>query len=106
MTKVIFVDSNDNRHTIDAKDGDNLMQVAISHNLPGIDGDCGGSAACGTCHVRIAPEWRLLVGELSGIARDLLDFSGKLCEASYLACQIQVDPSIDGLEIQLSREQS
>ena len=27
------------------------MQGAISHNVPGIDADCGG--ACATCHIKV-----------------------------------------------------
>jgi ferredoxin, 2Fe-2S len=27
------------------------MTVAVKHDVPGIDGECGGDMACGTCHV-------------------------------------------------------
>lgn len=29
------------------------MQGAISHNVPGIDADCGGACACATCHIKV-----------------------------------------------------
>ena len=33
------------------------MQGAVMHGLPGIDADCGGSCACGTCHVYVDAHW-------------------------------------------------
>jgi len=33
-----------------AESGKTLMQNAIDNMVPGIDADCGGACACGTCH--------------------------------------------------------
>ena len=38
---------------IEADVGQNLMQLALDNNLDGIEGACGGSCMCGTCHVVI-----------------------------------------------------
>ena len=38
---------------IEADVGQNLMQLALDNNINGIEGACGGSCMCGTCHVVI-----------------------------------------------------
>ena len=38
---------------IEANVGQNLMQLALDNNINGIEGACGGSCMCGTCHVVI-----------------------------------------------------
>ncbi len=48
MTKVIFTDHDGNNHQINATQGDSLMEVAISNNIPNIDADYGRICTCGT----------------------------------------------------------
>ncbi|WP_342456182.1 2Fe-2S iron-sulfur cluster-binding protein [Phaeobacter gallaeciensis] len=38
-----------------AENGQNLMQAALSHDVPGIIGECGGTLSCATCHVYVDP---------------------------------------------------
>ena len=46
MVKVVFIEHDGNNHEVDAYVGENLMETAISNNVPGIDADCGGNCAC------------------------------------------------------------
>lgn len=45
-----FVDKDGSRHTFEVADGDNLLDVAQANDLE-MEGACGGSCACSTCHV-------------------------------------------------------
>ena len=39
-----------------AENGQNLMQAALAHDVPGIIGECGGTLSCATCHV-VGEDW-------------------------------------------------
>ena len=64
--EVTFILQDKTSHTVEAEPGWKLMEVAVDNAIPGIDGDCGGEAACATCHVYVAPEWRDATGEGDG----------------------------------------
>ncbi len=42
---------------IDAQPGLSIMEVAVKNKIVGIEGACGGSLACATCHVYVHPDW-------------------------------------------------
>ena len=42
MIKIRFVEEDGTLHNVESALGDTLMYVAITNNVPGIDGDCGG----------------------------------------------------------------
>lgn len=43
--------------SIDAQPGLSIMEVAVKNKIAGIEGACGGSLACATCHVYVHPDW-------------------------------------------------
>ena len=53
MAIVKYILEDDSEVLIEADVGQNLMQLALDNNLDGIEGACGGSCMCGTCHVLI-----------------------------------------------------
>ena len=53
MTTVKYILEYGSEVLIEADVGQNLMQLALDNNLDGIEGACGGSCMCGTCHVLI-----------------------------------------------------
>jgi 2Fe-2S ferredoxin len=105
MVKIIFVDSIGVRREVDAMPGMSIMQAATSNRIPGIDGDCGGNCACGTCHVFIEPEWLAKVGGRTEGEDAMLAFSSSVTPASRLACQIEVSPGLDGLTVKTPEHQ-
>ena len=48
--KITFIDKEGQSHTFDVADGDNLLDIAQDNDLD-MEGACGGSCACSTCHV-------------------------------------------------------
>lgn len=105
MAKITFIQHSGQQHSIDIEDGISLMQGAVSHNIPGISADCGGSMSCGTCCVSIAPEWVEKAGPPSTQEQELLDIS---CDEEgdwRLSCQIKVSQDLDGLVVHLPESQ-
>lgn len=68
----------------------------------GIEGQCGGSMSCGTCHVRVDEDWQDRVGLASPAERDLLEFEPNFGPASRLACQIALTEALDGLTLDVA----
>ena len=44
-------------YAVEATVGFSVMNAAVAAGVEGIDADCGGGCACGTCHVHVAREW-------------------------------------------------
>jgi 2Fe-2S ferredoxin len=82
------------------------MEAAVKNSVPGIDGDCGGAAACATCHVYVDPEWIGRTGPAAeGLEQSMLEFAEDVTDQSRLACQIIVADSLDGLILKLPEKQ-
>lgn len=80
-----------------------VMEVAKRAGVPGIIGDCGGFAACATCHVHVEPEWRDAVGPASEEERDLIALTEEPRPESRLSCQIWLSDALDGLRVRPAR---
>ncbi|MEZ5111742.1 MAG: 2Fe-2S iron-sulfur cluster-binding protein [Microbacteriaceae bacterium] len=102
MAKITFNLEDGTAQTIDAEDGEFLMQEAVNNSVPGIDGDCGGVASCATCHVYVEPEWLAATGERTDMEEAMLDGTFGVEPNSRLCCQIQVSDKIDGLVVQVA----
>lgn len=105
MPQVTYIEQDGTRHAVDVPIGTSLMQGALNTGVPGIEGDCGGAAACATCHVHVADAWRALVGGPSELEVDMLDCANEVDESSRLSCQIVMDDALDGIEVVLPTSQ-
>ena len=84
----------------DAVEGETLMDVAKANDVEGILGDCGGSCACGTCHIYVDGEWQEVVGAPDDIEEMTLDMIEGVEEGrSRLSCQVTLNPKLDGLKV-------
>ncbi len=81
------------------------MQGAVNHLVPGIEGDCGGLCACGTCHVYIPGEWVSKCGEPDELEQGMLEFAFDVDDSSRLSCQIKVSDDMEGLRIRMPPRQ-
>ena len=82
------------------------MEAAVIDGVPGIVAECGGAAACATCHVYVDPEFIGLVGPPQDFEDELLQ--GAMAERlpnSRLSCQIQVSDELEGLAVEIAPEQ-
>lgn len=101
MAIVTFVEYDGTSHDIDLVEGDSIMEIATSSAVPGIDGDCGGEAACGTCHIIVTDEWVSTVGRAGLNETPMLDMAQECTPNSRLACQVIASEGMDGLTVHL-----
>ncbi len=103
MTNINFKLRDGEIKKIDAENGLTLMEVARDNDL-GIEGTCGGSISCCTCHVVIEKDWFSKVGPANPDEEDMLDLAVDLQPTSRLGCQIEVTPELDGLIVNIPNE--
>jgi 2Fe-2S ferredoxin len=105
MPTIHFISHDGSRHTVQAESGQSLMRAATDNGVQGIDGDCGGQCACGTCHVYIDTVWAGRTGSADAREDDMLGFTDDRRETSRLACRITLEPQLDGLVVILPEGQ-
>jgi ferredoxin, 2Fe-2S len=105
MTRIVYVEHNGTEHEVDVPPGTSLMQGAVNQLVPGIEGDCGGLCACGTCHVYVPEDRWALTGEPEELEQAMLEFAFDVDERSRLSCQIVVTDAMDGMRVLLPKRQ-
>ena len=105
MSKIKFIEFSGNEHSVEGIIGESLMEIALSNDVPGIEADCGGSCACGTCHVYIENDWFGKLEEKTDMENSMLEFTDNVNENSRLSCQIEFKDELDGLEVRLPESQ-
>jgi 2Fe-2S ferredoxin len=101
MSVVTFISHDGEKHEAPLDEGVSLMQVAVDNIVPGIDGDCGGEAACGTCHVVVDDQWIDEVGRSGPAEEEMLSMNPEREPTSRLACQLRLREDLDGLVVRL-----
>lgn len=93
-------------HALQVEAGTPLMQAVTAAGLPGIVGECGGSAMCATCHVIVDDAWIARLPAPLSNEQEMLECTA--CErqpGSRLSCQIRIEPALDGLVVRLPERQ-
>lgn len=103
--KAVFIESSGTEHVVEATAGKSLMQIAIEQQLPGIIGDCGGSASCGTCQGYVDAPWFDKLGPASDDEMAVLDGVVNYQDNSRLTCQIIMTAELDGIRVDLPESQ-
>jgi 2Fe-2S ferredoxin len=101
MSRITYVEQNGTRHEIELPEGMSVMQGAVNNSVPGIDGDCGGECACGTCHVYVDPSWINKLGPINEAEASMLSFADATQPTSRLSCQIKASSELDGMVVRL-----
>lgn len=105
MPELIFIDADGTRHPVDAPEGMSVMRAAVTDGIDGILAECGGQAACATCHVFVEPSPAL--PKMAAVEDEMLDATAVPRRAeSRLSCQILVTPEMEGMEVRLPETQS
>ncbi|MEH6568876.1 MAG: 2Fe-2S iron-sulfur cluster-binding protein [Halioglobus sp.] len=105
MPSITLIEFTGETHTIEAEIGKSLMLNAIDQGIPGIDADCGGAGACGTCHCFVESQWQGSTGEADALEESMLGMRPDRTEYSRLSCQIDVSSDMDGLIVRLPEDQ-
>jgi 2Fe-2S ferredoxin len=109
MPKITYIEHRDlggQARVCEAAAGQTVMEIAVQNGVPGIEGICGGSCACATCHIYIDPEWTERVGPASEMETGLLELAPDVELNSRLACQIRMTPELDGLIVRTPKVQA
>ncbi|KAI5857440.1 ferredoxin [Durotheca rogersii] len=97
---ITFVDKEQREHEFAVSAGDNLLDIAQANDLE-MEGACGGSCACSTCHVIVDDAYYDKIPEPSDDENDMLDLAFGLTETSRLGCQVLMTKELDGIRVRL-----
>jgi ferredoxin len=98
---ITFIDKDGEEHKFAVSEGDNLLDIAQANDLE-MEGACGGSCACSTCHVIITDDaYYDKIPEPEDDENDMLDLAFGLTETSRLGCQVKMTKELDGLVVKL-----
>ncbi len=105
MAEITVIQKDGSEKKIQAEDGWSLMEILRDAGFEAIEGACGGSMACATCHIYIHPDWTSKVvaldNEKSEEEEDMLDLAFDIRDSSRLGCQIRMSDELDGLIVAL-----
>lgn len=105
MPLIKFV-SHDNIVTeVHVATGTSVMQAAVSNSLDAIVAECGGSCACGTCHVYVDERWQDKIPLADACEQSMLSCVVEPANSSRLSCQIKMTDDLDGLIVKLPESQ-
>ncbi|KAG5476409.1 hypothetical protein LSCM1_04112 [Leishmania martiniquensis] len=84
-------------------EGQTLLDVCAEHGLP-MEGACGGSCACSTCHVYLEEKDADLFQEPTDDENDMIDQAFYPEPTSRLGCQLKLKRGVhDGLKVRMPR---
>lgn len=106
MPLVRFIEFDGTEHPVDATVGEVLKQAALDNLVPGIIGDCGGFAECGTCHGYIDVPYAAKLDEPDEAEEMMLEgLLAPVAENSRLTCQVTMRADLEGIIVRLPEVQ-
>ena len=105
MVNILYIEHSGVEHSVEANDGQSVMDAAVKSGIPGIAAECGGSCTCATCRVSVDEAWRGRTGQPQDLEREMLEFSGESTPGVRLSCQIKVTQDLDGLVVRIPENQ-
>jgi len=104
--KITIIDRDGVSHNIDAPTdmAMNLMEVVRAYELApeGTIGICGGMAMCASCQCYVLSDHKL--PEMQDDEEAMLSEAFYVKDNSRLGCQIQINPDMDDLKVELAPE--
>lgn len=101
LINLIFILPNKKDVSVFVNKGESILDIAKKNNLP-LEGACGGSLACSTCHVVIEESFfKDELAKKSDLEEDMLDMVSNIKRTSRLGCQVIVQEWMEGMKIYL-----
>jgi len=103
MYEVTYVIEDGESITVPAKEGDNLLDIAINNNVE-IDGfgACEGTLACSTCHLIFnQKDFDNIEDVATDEELDMLDLAFGLTDTSRLGCQVCMTKELDKMVVRV-----
>jgi 2Fe-2S ferredoxin len=102
MPEITYVQFDGSRRTVSVPIGQTLLQAAMRFDIDGLDGECGGSCSCGTCHCHVDETFLAVMPTIDANEDFMLDNAATARRPdSRLACQITVTAEMEGLVVRL-----
>jgi 2Fe-2S ferredoxin len=101
QVKITFIESSGVEKTVSVNVGVSVMSVAAANMVEGIDADCGGGCACGTCRIYADTNIPDLFDAPDDMESAMLEFAAGGDEHQRLACQITINSRFDGVRIKV-----
>ncbi|MFK0113350.1 2Fe-2S iron-sulfur cluster-binding protein [Streptomyces sp. NPDC091217] len=106
MAKVTFRSSDGSEAVVGLDTPMSIMRAAVTHNVAGIVGECGGNAMCATCHVYVREEFLDRLPEIEDEEEEMLDgVTAPRSHRSRLSCQLVLDDALDGIVVDIPEAQ-
>lgn len=106
--KITIIDREGVPHEVDAPTdmGMNIMELVRAYELApeGTIGICGGMAMCASCQCYVMNGDEVELPEMNPDEEAMLSEAFNVRPNSRLGCQIQLEPSIEGLVVELAPE--
>lgn len=102
MAQIHFINRDGSMKSVDAKVGLSILEVAHKNDID-IEGACGGSLACSTCHVIVDEGDFPKLSPATEDEEDMLDLAFDLQKTSRLCCQIIVTEELNGMMFKLPK---
>lgn len=100
MPKVTFILSDNQEIELEAQSGLSILEIAHQNDID-LEGACGGSLACATCHVIVDKKYYDMLEPTTEAEEDMLDLAFGLTHTSRLGCQIIMSDELDGIRLKL-----
>ena len=95
MPAITFVEFDGTVRQVNARVGMSFLTVAKKNGID-LEGACGGSLACATCHLIVAQEWYDRLPSAAAAEKALLDVAFDMTATSRLGCQLRMTKDLDG----------
>ena len=101
MPVITFVEFDGTVRAVNARVGTSFLTLAKQNGVD-LEGACGGSLACATCHLIVAKEWYDRLPPAGAAEQVLLDVAFEMTATSRLGCQLRVTQDLDGCVVRVA----
>lgn len=103
MPSIKFIGESGEVVSVSVPLGYTVMEAAKIADMAGMKAECGGGAACGTCHVYIDEAFLRYTGTADDLEQELLeDSEAEVRPNSRLACQVKMTEQLEGIAVRIA----
>ncbi len=101
MPTITFIEFDGTVRKVNARVGMSFLAAAKKNGVD-LEGACGGSLACATCHLIMEPEWYARPPPAAAPEKLLLDVAFDMTPTSRLGCQLKITKDLDGCAVRVA----
>ena len=101
MPTITFIEFDGTVREVNARIGTSFLSAAKKGGVD-IEGACGGSLACATCHLIVDHKWYARLPPAAAPEKVLLDVAFDMTATSRLGCQLRLTKDLDGCVVRVA----